>query len=564
MVKPKIKIALISFAICAFSFSNLQAFDMASRHSGKADVYVEMASIRQSITDLRTFSDNLFGPQAQAVIDSLTEESKELGFNPLDIKSLEKAGFNVDHSVGISAFMENKATGKTSAVVIIPASSPDTLYKVLMAGISRGITKDKEQAERAGQDYTGSQLKELKKGKTFVIQNDEMPAYFVKGSDCIVIADTLASAEDATGKVSNSIANAEYYLDLRKEFITRNKGKIPFLSVFVRPDKISELSASSSAMAGSVETINQSVLIAEMEKNLRGGGGFVNFSKYELKAQLTYLYKDGYLTDKNSMIGRLVNSDKTRLTAEYLKKTPIFFFGLRMNFPATIALLSEISTDFAKSIAEANAELSQETSLNLEEDILKAFTGSFVLALPVIPPEEQLKKVSAWDGFFSAGIDPGRRNNLEKLMNYIEQDAKKDPSAPKISKKTAGKTTLWTMTFAEGLSGSVGGKIEPESIYLLLSEDEAMLGFSSKRLELLRNLPRSGQTFQSQILKTDDEKIVSLIHVDLASIVAYIKGSSLKMMAMGYLPYLEKLSSLSLSSDISGNFATNDLILKLK
>ncbi|HMP32083.1 MAG TPA: hypothetical protein PKD85_20930, partial [Saprospiraceae bacterium] len=75
---------------------------------------------------------------------------------------------------------------------------------------------------------------------------------------------------------------------------------------------------------------------------------------------------------------------------------------------------------------------------------------------------------------------------------------------------------------------------------------------------------RTGKSLPNRILNQPDNTIFSLVHFDLNAIVAYVKKSSLRMMAMGYLPYLEKLSSLSLSSGFTTNIASSDLVLRLK
>ncbi|MDH5716761.1 MAG: hypothetical protein OEZ22_03870 [Spirochaetia bacterium] len=573
--------AFIFSAVILFMFSSKAYSDNfePSLYANESDsFYIETKSFKDMIESLKSFYFSLRDKNGIQEWNMLGLRAKLLfDINFLDIESLKKIGADIESPAGFSVKIKSLDINTDfqkditdNWVFFIPAKNSNILYKSIHKIITKSINNSTIPTKgQQKQKKTIPELTEIEKDKLLHYKKKDFELYIAKAENFLVFSENKEQALNSLEKSSTPIKNAPYFQN-NLEFIKNSNNNDNMIFYYtVNPAQTKDmLDSILKNLPVTIPKQNQKPITDENQSNLLSTGGILSIDKTKLNFISNTTYKNGYLDDTSKKIPAILDATAKNLSIDYYSGLITFYMTLKINFQKIILLLKEVNPTTQIELANLSKKISPKGDYNIENDLIPALTGKLSLLIGSIPAEKKIRDFSTWDGYFSFGILPEKKENIEKLILKIKEEDKS------IELKTSDyeKGKLYEIKFMtpekkenKKNKTKTASPNKPNYLYLYLTESECVISTSKEKLKNITNNNNQTLVKKLNLLSTEnEERLYFSFYLNITSVVNYIKTSSIKFLAASFLPYFTNLSDFSINAYKKENSLQEIIQLRLK
>ncbi|MCS6983831.1 MAG: hypothetical protein NZM25_01735 [Leptospiraceae bacterium] len=546
---------ILSFVL-AFYF-NLYGFNPADYAPAENEIYGEIAPLEVATEQIKGFLVELTGA---ALFETLQAQlSLRLGFDLFNHEELTNMGFDIKTPWGFSG-----SWGKEpSFSLYIPTKDSLKLYQILRnlaeqeansQHSSQKLTTDEEfQDMEEGNPSAFSKLpkefQEIKVNELFTLKEGNQIAYVARTNKFVFVSNEPQFSESKLQPAAKPISSESYYATLKEYYRRKNGGKIPLGSLYLHPSTLRRIEEQNFPIYG--EALSQA-LLEEMEKNIEGIGGFWGFESKKTILSFAYLYRKGYLRDKNFLLARILQTTGQKITLQFFPELPVLYLALNINLPPLIDFMIEKDPQLRDNLKTTRDKLAQDFPWDIAKDLLRAFSGNIAALVAKLPPEKNLRDYEAWVWYANFGIIPEKKAVLKDFLDALVRTRKrqKNPEFSVSLRKVQGQE-LYILSYTPQ-------KGKAMRIYLLFSGNEILLSGN----ENIGKIPTGSKHLVREI--TGYENPNAFFYVNLSAIIDFLAKSNMKAFILPYLPYLRSFSSLHMVSGSETDITFSDFVIRLK
>ncbi|MDH5720861.1 MAG: hypothetical protein OEZ13_09660 [Spirochaetia bacterium] len=577
--KTKNSVALFLFGLFFIVPVNLYAADFEpSLYAPETDsIFVESAAYEDMLKNLKSFFLSLKKTGGEQELNAFGMNFKALlGINLLNIDELKKTGVDIKSPLGFTLRFApiDENTNLQNEIIdewvfYIPAKDSKTLYKYLLTTIKN--MNEPPPGQNQTPDMQINTIKEIDEGESFEYESFSEKNYYVRADNFIGVTNSKERYKIIAEKNSKPVARADYYIQT-KNFAENSNQKDEMLFIIALNPKQTEGMTDSflKNIPGAAALPKQkNPLEKENLDNLLSTGSVIFSGEKGIGLIMQSRYKDGFLDDTANKTAALIKNSSPSLLVDSYSNSLMFYMALKFNFIELINLAKEIDPKVQTEINNLSKTISATGKYNVEKDLLPALNGRFSFVLGEIPPQKDLEEIAKWQGYFSFGVNPKEKKGIENLIAIIKEKNKKDKnfSITASSYKRGKLFTIKIITPPKKTSGQKKAAAKPkvDLIFLYLDNAEAIVTVSKKNIDLLLSKQKDTIISRLKLLDEKDEKnLIMTMFFNLESAVQYLNTTSLKMMIMGYLPYLSNLLDFSISAYRKESSFEEIIYLRLK
>lgn len=552
-------------------------------------VYIETGSYYQVMNNLKSFYTKLRGKQASQEWKMLGMQSKEeLGFDLTDFHEFtSNTGIDIHSPVGISiklgkATMRDLKPGSAPPVnnndipddeqvlFIIPAVDGDRLYRFIKA-----MPEKDRQNMSPDMKNMAPKVTEIVPGKLMKI-DDGSAAFVANAGSHVIVGTTKERVENSVKAIANPVSAQAHYNKLKSSFLKKRPAKEHMVMIAIHPSLFKEMLESATTVPGMSTPGNQSAKIKqyidELYANLDGMGGFWSMDKVSTAFNFSYVYKPGYVESADGYFSKLLIKNAKMLSLDYFAQNPMLYMMGRMNVSELWTLIKSVDPQVENEINTEFSEFKTESGIDIEQDIINALYGNLTIIVSSIPDERKMKDPGEWPAYLSAGIKQGKEKNIKRVLGIVVAKAKekKRPGQPGLEANITDFSggTLYTFVYPmAGPEGRPGANNEPQtgSFYVLVKSGEVIM--TTNRSNLITASNKGRNTVLERVLKVDRAKInelTGIVYLNVQDVVDHVRKSRMGLLAAPYIPYVQNIDQLTITSIVEGNTASSELEIKLK